>query len=100
MVYAHVSSLRIDQHRKRSRLRPRHGRSEVIEPHRAPYAENAWTICSSRATGTYAGCWQDSWRMTTTTARTKAASICRRTTPPIRSSTPLRESTVNRCSQG
>jgi hypothetical protein len=34
MVYAHVSSLRIDQHRKRHAEDPDTGRSEVIEPHR------------------------------------------------------------------
>ena len=34
MVYAHVSSLRIDQHRKRHAEDPGTGRSEVIEPHR------------------------------------------------------------------
>jgi rhodanese-related sulfurtransferase len=34
MVYAHVSSLRIDQHRKRHAEGPGTGRSEVIEPHR------------------------------------------------------------------
>ena len=73
----------------RPRSRPR-GATRTPSGSWAPYAENAWTICSSRATGTYPGCWQDSWRMTTTTARTKAASICRRTTPSIRSSTPLR----------
>jgi len=33
MVYAHVSSLRIDQHRKRHAEDPDTGRSEVIEPH-------------------------------------------------------------------